>query len=308
VPSSLILMKFQPENAFKSEEASGEMKLTELPFISVLKYLEAGGIRVPALYGADVKAGLVFLEDLGDIQVGTYVKDGDIEARRKWYRKAIDILIDFQLHNSKSEDKDFIGYQREFDNELLMWECEHYLEWGIEALYDTKLNSEERLQIQKHFDKICKSLRELPQILVHRDFQSRNMMVLDGEELALIDFQDALVGPWPYDLVALLRDSYVDLQEELLDELIEYYCVKYEKAFACQVDKTAFMKAFYLQALQRKLKDSGRFVFIDRVKKNDSYLQFIPQSLSYVKHAFSKLPEYNDLQMLLSRYEKRLAP
>jgi len=304
---SIILMKFDPQSARKSEEAAaGDAPAGEFPFISVLKYLEHGGLRVPALHHQDISAGLVFLEDLGDVQVGSLVKDSGNATRTKWYCKAIDLLVRFQLHNSRSELKDFIGFNRGFGYDLLMWECYHYVEWGIEALYNKKIVESQTCQIREYFERICNGLTSLPQILVHRDFQSRNMMVLPDEEIALIDFQDALMGPWPYDLVALLRDSYVKLDDELLDELITYYCDVYEKTFNTTIDRQAFLKAFYLQTLQRKLKDSGRFVFIDRVKHNDSYLKFIPNSLSYVKWAFDRLPEFDGLRKILATHEERL--
>ncbi len=304
--TSIILMKFDPHTSGKSEEAARELPPGEFPFISVLKYLELGGLRVPVLYYEDVGAGMVFLEDLGDVQVGNLVKDSDNDTRRKWYCKAIDLLVKFQRYNSQSKQKDFIGFNRGFAYDLLMWECDHYVEWGIEALYGKKLREPEIWPIQEYFERICNGLTSMPQILVHRDFQSRNMMVLPEEEIALIDFQDALMGPWPYDLVALLRDSYVKLDDDLLDELIEYYCTTYEKEFETVIDRNSFKQAFYLQTLQRKLKDSGRFVFIDRVKKNDSYLKFIPNSLSYVKWAFDRLPEYEGLREVLARHEERL--
>ena len=307
IADSIILMKFDPQSARKSEEAAGDAPMGEFPFISVLKYLEAGGLRVPALLLHDVPTGLVFLEDLGDLQVGNLVKESENHIRRKWYRKAIDLLVEFQLHNSRNmHQKNFIGFNRAFTYDLLMWECDHYIEWGIESLYGIKLREPEIWPIQEAFERICTELTSLPQILVHRDFQSRNMMVLPDGKIALIDFQDALMGPWPYDLVAMLRDSYVKLDDELLDELIDYYCDTYENAFKTKTDRKMFMRAFYIQTLQRKLKDSGRFVFIDRVKKNDSYLKFIPNSLSYVKWAFDRLPEFSGLRESLMLHEERL--
>jgi aminoglycoside/choline kinase family phosphotransferase len=120
--------------------------------------------------------------------------------------------------------------------------------------------------------------------------------MVQGEKLRVIDFQDALLGTAAYDLVGLLRDSYVALSNSLLDELVDYHAGK------AGHDAASFRALFDLQTVQRKLKDSGRFVFIDRVKKNQSFLIHIPNSLAYVANAFSRQPDLAPLQEILSRY------
>jgi aminoglycoside/choline kinase family phosphotransferase len=140
-------------------------------------------------------------------------------------------------------------------------------------------------------------LTAMPQVLVHRDFQSRNLMVHD-DALRLLDFQDALMGPLPYDLVALLRDSYVSLSPLLIDELIEYYLSLRRTG----IRGADFLVMFDLMTIQRKLKDAGRFVYIDRVKGNASFLRHIPNSLLYVREAFERQKEQEELFHLLKRY------
>lgn len=301
---SICLMKFNPENALKSDEANSA-KLETFPFLDVLGYLKEGNIRVPEFLGGKVSDGLLFFEDLGDVQFLQKVQQQDIGEQFKWYKKAIDMLIDFQRHNFMQQSSDCIIFSRKFEYDLLMWECEHYLEWGIEELYQTKIPESDRKQFKKHFDEICSKLVRLPQIVVHRDYQSRNIMI-KNEELVLIDFQDALIGPAPYDMVALLRDSYISLDEKLIEDIIDYYIEKYNQSFEIKLKRDEFYNWFLLQTLQRKLKDSGRFVFIDRVKKNPFFLQFIPDSLSYVKWALKRLPEFGELADLLAKYEERL--
>jgi aminoglycoside/choline kinase family phosphotransferase len=142
-------------------------------------------------------------------------------------------------------------------------------------------------------------------VLVHRDFQSRNLMVTsvrDGEpSLTLIDFQDALLGSSAYDLVALLRDSYVELPP---DEVLAHVAFFIDR---CRIeDENKFRNLFYLQTAQRKLKDAGRFVFIDRVRGNPGFLRWIPTSLKYARDALAAIPELADARAVLARHVPEL--
>ncbi len=305
---SLVMMKFNPENAYHSEEASdSSRKPKRFAFTDVLGYLDSNGIRVPHLYASDVPKGVLFLEDLGDTQMFSLVDGADREARRSWYRNAVDTLVEFQQTRGRRTAMDCIAFGREFDYDLLMWEFEHYTEWGIEHDLGKKIDEEDQRVIRENFDRITRELLRLPKVLVHRDYQSRNIMVQNGK-IVLIDFQDALLGPWPYDLVALLRDSYVVLSDELVDEMMSYYLDRVEESTGHRLERDYFQRAFLLQTIQRKLKDSGRFVFIDRVKKNPSFLPYIPDSLAYVRWAFSRLEGVEKLAERLGKYEERLLP
>lgn len=306
---SLVLMKFQPENAFSSDEVGAGMAAAHntFPFSDVLAYLESGGVSVPMIYLQDLDQGLVFLEDLGDRQMFSIVRDADVQLQREWYTRAIDLMMDFQRLTFNKPDPSCIAFRRRFDYDLLMWECEHYLEYGIEARYNLTIPEKDRTEIRKSFDYICSKLLNTPQIVVHRDFQSKNLMA-NGDHLVLIDFQDSLIGPLPYDLVALLRDSYVVLDQPMIDEMVDYYLKLRKETLGLSFDREEFFNAFLLQTVQRKLKDAGRFIFIDQVKNNPSFLQYIPDSLDYAKWAMTRLPELSPLIGLLGRYEERLKP
>ena len=132
--------------------------------------------------------------------------------------------------------------------------------------------------------------------------------MVKGGELVVIDFQDALQGPRQYDLVALLRDSYVELPPELVERMLRRWLVRFEESGGPRLEYEPFRAVFDLLTVQRKLKDAGRFVFIDRVKKNPSFLVSIPASLRYVRQAFARRPDLSDLQCVLARYVPELAP
>ncbi|MBM4355622.1 MAG: aminoglycoside phosphotransferase, partial [Deltaproteobacteria bacterium] len=159
---------------------------------------------------------------------------------------------------------------------------------------------EEAALVSNSFDDVTRRLLEVPYLLVHRDFQSTNLMLKD-RRMVLIDFQDTLMGPPVYDLVSLLRDSYVSLPLPLLERLRHEYFAQAGHLLPFRTE-AEFDSFFHLQTLQRKLKDAGRFVFIDRVKGNPSFLRWVAPTLGYVSAAFDHLPQYAALRDLLKRY------
>lgn len=283
---SVIIMELPEGTLSASEEITNlAQPPKEIPFLNVQRFLSAAGLPVPEVYYFDAAKRHIGLEDLGDTLLFHRVEKSGGANRLREYKKAIDRLIDFQ--NTRRGGKNCVAFERSFDATLLNWEFDHYWEFLGKGDYDL---------FQKTTRRITEELLALPQVLVHRDFQSRNLM-WHQNRFYLIDFQDALIGPQPYDLVALLRDSYIDLSE-VLPELIDYYCAQ------AGCDRKAFQRAFDLQTVQRKLKDAGRFVYIDKVKKNPNYLQYIPLTLEYVRQALKKLPEYQTLTPALSQGER----
>jgi aminoglycoside/choline kinase family phosphotransferase len=294
--SSYIVMKLPEGKASASEEITNlKTKPTGIPFVSVDRFLKGRGLPVPQIHHADPVLGILLLEDFGDETFEKQVVAAADDVRLRWYRRAIDLLIRFQEATAEPEPS-CVAYQRSFDATLLDWEFDHFLEYGVEARLGIKIPEADAKAIRALTGGITKTLTSLPRILVHRDFQSRNLMVQE-DDLKLLDFQDALMGPVPYDLVALLRDSYVALSQELLLTLV----ADYGKRSNVRMD-LPFQTAFDLMTVQRKLKDAGRFVYIDRVKGNPSFLKHIPNSLEYVRSAFDRLPDQKHLFALLTKY------
>ena len=295
---SLMVMELG-DNPLKSEEAAKGAAPTELPFINVQRYLARAGAAVPAIHRYDAERGFIYLEDLGDITFESRVADAGDDLRARYYRQAIDQLVSLQRYAAAHPDPECVAFSRGFDYELLKWELDHFREYGLEAQGLTPSPSE-RDALEKIFRRIAEELAAEPRGFVHRDYQSRNLMVQDDADgtprLRIIDFQDALLGTRAYDLVGLLRDSYVALSPSLLDELVAYFVT------SASVDPAHFQRLFDLQVVQRKLKDAGRFIFIDRVKHNPSFLVHIPNSLNYVARSLARLPELGTLREILSRH------
>ena len=141
-------------------------------------------------------------------------------------------------------------------------------------------------------------------MLCHRDYHSRNLMLHDGS-LYIIDFQDARMGPDTYDLVSLLRDSYVDIAERELDELIAYFLALKQRDGA-DADATEFRRRFDLMALQRNLKALGTFGYQTTTRRNPVYIQYMPRTLRYVRTNLEKYPRFARLRELLAAHVEEL--
>lgn len=288
----------------RSEEASASPDPdAELPFLAVGRYLHKVGVPVPAVYFYLEAEGQMLIEDLGDRSLEQVVIGAPSEFTVFYYKKAIETLLDWQRKTAAKAAPDHLAFKRSFTLDLLYWECEHFLEYGIEDFYKTRIPAETRKDVEEEFKRLCQELVALPYCLVHRDFQSRNLHLHDYQ-IVCIDFQDALMGPFVYDLVALLRDSYVVLAPHELALLKEFYWEGARRngyASRWGVDKARFERAFHLQTVQRKLKDAGRFQYIHTVKKNSQFLPCRKPSLAYVREALALLPDY-------ARLAERLRP
>lgn len=302
-----VMLMVMPQGAGPDEVTAGEAP-TELPYLNVHRYLERLEVRVPTIHGWDPEAGVLVHEDLGDVTFEMGLSQGaDREARREHlYGKAIDLLARLRARADRTPDPSCLAHTRAFDFPLYRWEFDHFLEWGLEARFGTKLSEPQARRVSEIADGLCTALADLPRGFTHRDYQSRNLMLLPGDELAVIDFQDALQGPRQYDLVALLRDSYVDLPMEFVERMIQRYLARLVEEGGPALDGERFLADFHLLTVQRKLKDAGRFVFIDRVKKNPAFLQWIPSSLRSVKAALERRPDLADLHEILSEHVPEL--
>ncbi|OGW64682.1 MAG: hypothetical protein A3H49_13005 [Nitrospirae bacterium RIFCSPLOWO2_02_FULL_62_14] len=308
---SVILMQLAEPEAFKqSEEAvSGAVAVTELPFLNVHRHLAGAGVTVPALYHYDQAAGLLFLEDFGDLLLVQACQDGRSRDTARHYHRAIEVLARIHTAASSPADSRCIAFHRAFDVPLLMWEFDHFLEYGVVARHGKPMCAEDFQPVRAEFQKIAELMAAQPRVFTHRDYHSRNLMV-DGDRLGVLDFQDALLGPAGYDLASLLRDAYIALDESLVDELIAAYLDRMDKAGAGQGagldDRAAFRRLFDITSIQRNLKAAGRFVYIDRVKNNPKFLDDIPRVLGYVRRNLEKYPELSTLRKHLTPYVPEL--
>ncbi|NTX17418.1 phosphotransferase [Myxococcus sp. CA056] len=303
-PESWVVMVMPLDATKKSEEATKGEPPKELPFVNVHRYLNKLGVRVPAILRYDEPAGMMVIEDLSDITFESALEGG--KHNEALYTRAVDLLARLRVQAEKHQDPDCLAFTRSFDEDLYDWELHHFREWGLEAWSGKLPTDAERAQLDATFRDIAKQLAAAPRGFTHRDYQSRNIMVKEGE-LVVIDFQDALQGPRQYDLVALLRDSYVELDRAFVDAMLDRYIATFQEASGERIDAVEFKAFFDLLTVQRKLKDAGRFEYINRVKGNPGFLVSIPASLRYVREAFRQRPELRGLQELVAKYVPELA-
>lgn len=307
-PHSVILMQLaEPEGFKQSEEAvSGATHaITELPFLNVMSHLAKAEVPVPALHYYDQAAGLLYLEDFGDVTLAEAVSSADAATLESRYKQAINVLVQMQVKATTPADPGCLAFHRSFDVPLLMWEFDHFLEYGVVARRGTPMCADDWTAIRKECERISELLAGQPRVFVHRDYHSRNLMV-DGVRLGVIDFQDALLGPATYDLASLLRDAYIRLDESLIDGLVDYYLDQLAERRHVWANRAAFRRLFDFTSIQRNLKAAGRFVYIDRVKGNPKFLADIPRVLSYVKRNLDKYPDLETLRKHLTPYVPEL--
>jgi aminoglycoside/choline kinase family phosphotransferase len=299
-PPSLVAM-FVPDAA--PEEVTSGAPPTRWPFLEVQELLASRGVRVPHVVGAQTSKGLLLVEDLGE---ETLARALELRPAQKTelYVEAVRDLARAQRALEQLPPGSVVG-TRAFDESLLRWELEHFREWGLEARGITQ-PADERAAMERVFDGLARRVAELPRGFVHRDYQSRNLMVVPrggSSSIVWIDFQDALLGPRVYDLVALLNDSYQTFDRAFVEARLDDYVA----ARGVAHEREAVGLELDLVTVQRKLKDAGRFVFLDRVKKNPSFLGFVEPTLEKVRGALDRLAErpgegdLRELRALLGR-------
>ncbi len=292
----LVLLGDDPLGA---EEATSEGLPSELPFTEMRRFLDGRGVPVPEILVDRWQEGWQLQTDLGDRTLKVTLDGLDRPQFMARMEAGLDFLVDFQARVWRAGPESCGAFDRHFDHGLLRWELDHFTEWGLDAWFGADLDADAQGALDRGFDEIAHALAARGDRLVHRDFQSTNLMATP-RGLVLIDFQDAHVGTEAYDLVAYLRDSYVELPPAELEHLLARYEAARTEAEIPVADD--FRHLFHLQTVQRKLKDAGRFVFIDRVKGKPGYLPYIEPSLRYVSAALDRLPELAGLKALLGRW------
>ena len=296
-----MLLPDPKETQNQSEEHSSKARNnTTNPFLEVASFFEKHGIRVPKIYGHAETLGVILLEDLGDNLLLKMAKNNSEEKIEKLYQKAIQELFKISILPMDSIEKNSC-MQNQFDNELYQWEFLHFVECALDCELKTKISNGDRSRIIEELFFISDEFVSWNQTLVHRDYHSRNLLLLEDGKIGVIDFQDTLLGPIFYDLASLLRDSYIELPKKLQSKLIEtYWLLQKEKKQHMGLSLDGFTRAFHRMGCHRNLKAAGRFFYIHQTKNNDSFLKDVPLSLKYVQQTLEEDDQLKDLQTLLS--------
>jgi len=217
------------------------------------------------------------------------------------YRQAVELLVRMQSKATHSVDSTCPAYNRKFDVQKLMWEFNFMLDHYVDDFCDSPLDGFAKKELSEVFTHLCESIAKEKLYFTHRDYHSRNLM-FDRGRLVLIDFQDARMGPCQYDLVSLLKDSYVKIDDRLVEELIDFYVRLKEKEEGQKVDRERFDLIFDEMSIQRNLKAVGTFAYQSVKKNNNRYEDFIAPTLSCVWKSLNRRFKGTSLQKVLLKH------
>jgi N-acetylmuramate 1-kinase len=281
----------------------------ELPYVNVHHFLARLGVAIPELYVDASDRGLLVLEDIGDEPLWNAVQDKPDAAVTALFERAIDQLLLIELAGTAQRDARCIAFQQVFDRRLFDWEFEHFLEHGLVNRAARPVPSSELAELRAHFGRISAFLDAQPRVLNHRDFHAWNLFV-QGDRIRVIDFQDALLAPAPYDLATLLgdRDTPRVMRPELEERLLDYYASAWATRGGPPWSRQPLWDVYAACALQKAFKVVGRFHFLDTVKGKPGYLRYLPPTWRQIARLLAARPDLAPVQRILAQYAPELRP
>lgn len=255
-------------------------------YIAYTKEFAKHQIKTPKIIAIDFEKQLLLQEDFGDELL---INKTSTEEKEAYYKKAIVELVKLQqIPKEKTIWDDYSHEKLTIEMSLTPeWYCKHHLgaplSPGISALFQSLCYS------------IASKILEFPTKIVHRDYHSKNLILTPDNNLGVIDFQDAVIGPISYDLASLLRDYYCPISQTLLQKMQSFYLEKTDTGLS----STEFNHMFQLTALQRHLKVLGIFCRLYYRDGKDQYLSYLPTVIRYIKDAIVELPEYEVIYKLI---------
>lgn len=304
------------------------------PFVEVGRLLFDWGVNVPQIFAVDLDQGFMLLSDFGaddylnalnidslamdSLNIDARNSDGNSndgtgldgaidQSRDKLYDQALTALIKIQKIPVETE-------LPLYDRKLLAQEMNLFTEWFLPRLLELELSVTDAQLLEKTFNLLVVNAEIQPQVLVHRDYHSRNLMVLSQNSMVtqlgadrasaasvaispgILDFQDAVIGPVTYDLVSLLRDCYISWPNDYVYDLVANYKARLvtEGLLNPEINDTTFERWFDLMGLQRHIKVAGIFSRLKFRDGKDRYLQDIPLVVSYIRLVAAKYDELGE--------------
>jgi len=269
------------------------------PYLKVTQLLESLGAHVPHVHETDVARGLLLLEDLGGIQYLSRLNNGG-DAERL-YGDALRVLADIQVRGQQAAAE-----LPPYDREPLARELGLMPEWFLRQHLGLELSAAETQMLAAAFEFLILEALAQPAVFVHRDYHSRNLMVVGDRNPGILDFQDALRGPIGYDLVSILKDCYISWPRERVVRWVKGYReLLYSLGGEAGRDEVEFLRWFDLIGVQRHIKVLGIFSRLWYRDGKSGYLRDLPLTLEYVRDACARYAELGDLARFL---ELRVVP
>ena len=268
------------DNSYIAMDAPPEKENSDA-FVKIATLLRANNLHAPRIIEADLAQGFLLLEDLGNT---TFLQALEKNTRLTLYKKAIDELIKMQAMDCENKGLPL------YDEHLLKQEMQLLTDWYLPK----DISQNHTQQLDHIFHTLSDNALNTPQVFVHRDYHSRNLMLVENE-LAIIDFQDAVMGSCTYDLCSLLKDAYLELSADEIQTLLNYY---YTKA-NIDIEFAQFETQFELMGLQRHLKILGIFTRLSVRDGKHQYLKDIPLVKKYVLQIADKYTQFSALKDIL---------
>ncbi len=274
-------------------------------FVQVATSFLSAGLHVPTIYDVNYEKGFLCLSYLGDTllweKLDALRQQDALAEVSAVYHQVFESLIKIQRIREGSEI-----LLPPFDSTLLLAEMNLFREWFCEGIMGMTLSSEDNELLDNFFELLIESALSQTQVCVHRDFHSRNLMIQEDEELGIIDFQDAVIGPFTYDLVSLIKDCYIIWPKAMIRQWALEYAEMANKAdIIDSIETNDFLHDFDLMGLQRHLKAVGIFSRLYLRDGKNGYLGDIPRTLAYIKEVMADYPALEDVARW---FDKKIYP
>lgn len=272
-------------------------------FLAVGQHLRACGVHVPQVYGIAPRQGLMCLQDYGDRSLASHWRQGARTERLLWGKRAIDELVKMHTLGTQRDNPSCPAFQLAFDVPKLLSELQFFRQHAIEGLWQHELTATEREALDAAFRPLCTRLAAQPRYFCHRDYHGWNLMV-HGDLIGVLDFQDARMGPQSYDLVSLLTDRGMHqvLGNDGIGILTDYYMQRMQAATGQRIARQDFHEQFEYVAIQRGLKAVGTFAYMVTAHQRQHYRPYIGPTLAYIKPLIGRYEAMQPLAVGLHRY------
>ena len=268
-------------------------------FIQVAKIFSEMKLNVPKLIKTSLDEGFILMTDFGNEQY-LDILNSNVSQNNTQYKDAINTLLNMQK-KGKAYQEMFSLYSES----LIRKEMNLFIDWFVEHHHGYRLSKSETENWLDCLHILTQNAISQPQVLVHRDYHSRNLMFLDSNNPGILDFQDAVIGPITYDLVSLLRDCYISLNLDVVADFSLYFYKNLDEEDKVGISHHQFTKFFDLMGIQRHLKAVGIFTRLNYRDGKSVYLNDIPRTLKYILTVAENYPEIIFLVKLIKKVKCR---
>lgn len=267
-------------------------------FVNMAAFFRDKGVHVPKVLGHDYEQGFLLEEDLGETLYYDHLNGDNVDLL---YGEALFALL--RIQQCAPEEHIFSAY----DGSLIHKELRLFDEWMLDNLLSIGLSEDEQSMLAETYQLLEDNMREQPQVIIHRDYHSRNIVYCDDGSPGIIDFQGALLGPVTYDLVSLLRDCYIDWEPERVRRwAIAYANMAIDVGILpSTISEEQFLRWFDLAGLQRHIKVLGIFARLQLRDSKPEYLKDLPRVVNYVRAVIVEYPEFQDFSLW---FDERVMP